>query len=85
MDKIKSYFDEGHGKKLKIDMASKFLKISYDELVNLTFRFGITYHVDADGEIFYYKHDLARWVYENPTILLRARSKIEKRGQGVYR
>jgi hypothetical protein len=78
MDKLKRYFTEGPGKKLSIDDASSQLKISYDVLVALTFHFGIKFHVAA-GEIFYYKHELARWVLENPTILLRARINIKKR------
>lgn len=85
MEKIQRFFSSGPGKKLSIDEASQNLKISYDALVDLTFNFRIHYHVDADGQIFYFKNELARWIYENPTLLLRARNKIKKRGQGVFK
>lgn len=80
MDKIRSYFSSGPGRKLSIDEASQDLKISYDALVDLTYHFKIPYHVDSVGQLFYSKIELAKWVYENPTVLLRVRNQIKKGG-----
>ena len=84
MDKLKRYFSEGPGEKLSINEASNYMKISYDALVDLTFHFVISYHVTA-GEIFYLKTELAKWIFENPTLLIRARNNIKGRGNNVFK
>lgn len=85
INKLQQFFSHGLGKRLSLEEAAQYINISYDELVDLTFQFGIPYHVDAKRELYYYKHTLSRWVFENPTVLLRVRSKIKKRGQGVFK
>lgn len=82
--KIDKFFKSGYGKQLSIEEASNFLLIPLDELVDLAFKFQIRFHI-ADGKLFFIKNELAKWKWENPTLLLRVRSNIKKRGQGVFK
>lgn len=79
--KIEKFFKNGCGKGLSIKEASNFLRISPDELVDLAFKFEIRFHI-GNGKLLFFKNELARWKWQNPTLLIRARTNTGRKKHG---